>query len=483
MTKKYSFTLRRLIPLILILLPSIAAAKVFVRWTRDVVPPAKVLGISELVVPWAPERVTLLKTAATQGYRVYVESTLQQAADIASVVQKYGATGIIVNPEDATLASVERAVQKLRAIHPKLVFRLVNPNAIQPQMKGTLVINKGGVLQVTSPTAQPWLDTNLALVKLEQAFRPAQVPLYSFNWNLMGAGQQQGPDLSDYALAVGESGAFEADLILSLHDALQRGLAQNDPKAWAIWKPITNYLHFYPQNPRHLIPEVNVAVISDENPESFEAINLLARHNIGVRVLRSNQISESSLQPYDVVIVFPSLSRRLIEAIAHLAANGRTAVLVNPRQGSYPWRSSKGVKTDEASVSYARGKGKIIELGLPISDPETFAVDVRRLIDNSRIQISLWNALTTVGVLYREPRGNNKIVELVNYAADPVEVQIRVKGVFPVIRYESPEVGCCNSINPVIRDGFTEFAVPSLTISGRVHLEKSSPPLKAAPRT
>jgi hypothetical protein len=98
MTKKYLFTLRRLIPLILILLPSIAAAKVFVRWTRDVVPPAKVLGISELVVPWAPERVTLLKTAATQGYRVYVESTLQQAADIASVVQKYGATGIIVNP-------------------------------------------------------------------------------------------------------------------------------------------------------------------------------------------------------------------------------------------------------------------------------------------------------------------------------------------------------------------------------------------------
>jgi len=482
MTKKLLFTLRRLIPLVFILLPNIAAARVFVRWTRNVVPPAKALGISELVIPWAPERITLVRSAATQGYRVYVESTLQQAANIANVVEKYGVTGIIVKPEDDPLASVDRAVQHLRTVHPKLVFRLMNPNALQPQMKGTLVINKNGVLQVTSPTAQPWLDTNLALVKLEQAFRPAQVPLYTFSWNSMGAGQQ-GPDVSDYSLAVAESGAFEADLVLSLDEGLQSGLAQNDPKAWVIWKPITNYLHFYPQYLRHLIPEANVAVISDDNPESFEAINLLARHNIGVRVLRSNQISENSLQRYDVIVVFPGLSPRLVEAISQFAANGRTAVLVNPGQGSYPWHSSSGVKTGDASVSYARGKGKIIELDSPISDPETFAVGIRRLLDNSRIQISLWNALTTVGILYRQPQSENKIVELLNYAADPVEVQIRVKGVFPVVRYESPEAGCCNSITPAIRDGFTEFAVPSLTIAGRVHLEKSSSRLKATPRT
>jgi hypothetical protein len=102
MTKKYLFTLRLLVSLVFLLLPSIAAARVFVRWTRDVVPPARTLGISDLVVPWAPERVTLLKTAATQGYRVYVESTLQQVAYIAHAVERYGATGNIVNPEAAS---------------------------------------------------------------------------------------------------------------------------------------------------------------------------------------------------------------------------------------------------------------------------------------------------------------------------------------------------------------------------------------------
>jgi hypothetical protein len=482
MRKQLLFTLRRFVPIMLLLLPGNAWARVFVRWTQDVVPPAKALGVSELVIPWKPDRTTLVRNAATEGYRVYVESTAQQAGNIANSVEKYGATGIIVNPEGAPPASLDRDIQKLRTAHPKLLFRLANPNALQPQMKGTLVINKDGVLQVTSPTAQPWLDTNLALVKMEQAFRPEQVPLYSFNWNSIGTAQQQGPEASDYALAVAESGAFKADLILSLHETLQSGLAQNDPKAWALWKPITNYLHFYQQNGRRLIPEANVAVVTDDNPDSFEAINLLARHNIPVRVLRPNQLSQSTLHNFDIIILFPSLGLHLIEAISEFAASGRTAVLVNPPERTYPWHSAKGISTGDASVSYSRGKGKIIELGAPISDPETFAVDIRRLVDNSKIQISLWNALTTVGVLYREPQSENEIVELVNYAEDPVEVQIRVKGAFPVIRYESPEGGCCKTLSPVIRDGFTEFAVPSLMITGRVHLEKTSR-VKAAPQT
>ena len=38
----------------------------------------------------------------------------------------------------------------------------------QPEMRGSLVIKRGSVLEVSSPTAQPWIDTNLALVKIEQ---------------------------------------------------------------------------------------------------------------------------------------------------------------------------------------------------------------------------------------------------------------------------------------------------------------------------
>jgi hypothetical protein len=259
-------------------------------------------------------------------------------------------------------------------------------------------------------------------------------------------------------------------VVLSIHESLQAGLAENDEKAWAAWKEIGIYLRFYSDAPHGLVPEGNVGVIANEDLEAFEPINLLARHNIGVRVIRPSQATENNLRDVDVMIVLLRPGAPLVQTISQFAALGRTVVLVNDSGTSYPWHSGKASKNGEASVSYAQSKGQIIELTAPISDPETFARDVRRLIDNTRIKISLWNALTTVGVLYGEPRGGDKVVELVNYAADPLEVQIRVKGVFPAVRFESPEHGCCVSLTPVIRDGFTEFTVPSLRISGRVHL-------------
>ena len=58
-----------------------------------------------------------------------------------------------------------------------------------------------------------------------------------------------------------------------------------------------------------------------------------------------------------------------------------------------------------------------------------------------------------------------------NYALDPFHVQLRLKGVFAGVRYESPEHGCCQSLQAVEHDGFTEFVIPDLRIAGRVHLE------------
>lgn len=476
------FAIRKLILVLCLVLPSIAWGKVFLRWTQDVIP--KDLGVNALVFPCASKGHSVVQKAASEGYRVYLECSAQEAQTIADAAAKSGVMGIIVTPGDSELSQVNLAVRRLKAAHPKLMFLLLNPNAIPPQMKGTLVINKDGVLHVTSPTAQPWLDTNLALVKLERAFRPGQAPLYSFNWSTAAAAGTQGPDVSDYALAVAEAGAFRADLVLSVHESLQRALANNNGQAETTWKEIKTYLRFYSGTQPDDVPEVNIAVISDEDSASFEPINLLARHNIGTRVLRPSRVNRSSLEKMDVIIGFSSLDGHLLQMVSDSVAAGKTLVIVNADGKAYPWHSSEARKISDDSVSYVLGEGRVIELKSPISDPETFARDIRGLIDNGKLEISLWNALTTIGVLYREPGSENKVVELVNYAADPLEVQIRVRGEFPLIRYESPERGCCEAISPVIRDGFTEFSVPSLTISGRVHLQKTkSAHLSSPPRT
>ena len=41
-----------------------------------------------------------------------------------------------------------------------------------------------------------------------------------------------------------------------------------------------------------------------------------------------------------------------------------------------------------------------------------------------------------------------------------------------VIRYESPEAGCCQQLQPSYRGDFTEFVVPALFLRAEVHLSK-----------
>ena len=478
-------TRKRVLPLFVVLFAVPVWSKVFVRWTQPLLPPAERLGVHELAIPWNAVALSSFRGAARQGYRAYAEVAIGEASSAAKTATKFGFAGIIVNPGDSRPDQIEQALRKLRSAYPRLLFLTLNPNGKQPQMRGTLIVKRNGVLEATSPTAQPWLDTNLALVRLEQAFRPAQTPLYSFAWELTDTLQQQhGPDAKDYALAVAEAGAFDADLVLSLHESLENGMAQNNPGAWAVWDQVKSYLRFFPQHPeRRLDPEANVGVVTDDDAASYEPINLLARHNIALRVLRPADLSPRGLEGVDVVVVFSALDKLKAETVTDFAKKGGVAVLVGSHgslaRQSDSGQSAQAVRLSEQSVSYAVGKGHVIELSEPVTDPESFAQDIRRLIDHHKIRISLWNALTTVAVLYRPTGAPDRIVELLNYAEEPLQVQVQVKGSFRSIRFESPEKGCCESLKPIVRDGFTEFVVPSLNLAGRVYLQPES----AAPQS
>ena len=464
--------IRKTVLLLLFGLMSTSAwSRVFLRWTYPEVPHANVLGINDLVISWNDGAHSLIESARKQGYHVYFEATPQQAS-AATEAGKNTAAGVLLKVSPSEPTGVDAIMQTLRSQYPKLTFLVLNPGK-QPQMKGTLVLNKNGVLEVSSPTAQPWLDTNLALVRIEQALHPGQVPLYSFEWELTDSLQKlQGPNVEDYLLAIAETGAFHADLVLSLHDSLQKALAQNDADGMNLWKQIQRYLQFYSGRiePR-VEPVANIGVLAGDYKKSYEPINLLARHNIPFRILRPTDLKPDHLKEFDMLIVLASAPQD-IKSIADFAGRGGIAILVD-LPGSYPWQSGRRVETGDHWVAYAVGKGRVIELTEPIPDPETFAQDIRRLMDKQKVLIGLWNALTTVAVPYREPHGGPIVVELINYAEEPLRVQVRMKGSFRSIRYETPERGCCESLSPVQHDGFTEFVIPNLRIGGRVHLQES----------
>jgi len=447
-----------------------AWSSVFIRWTQPDPPPARDLGISDLVVSVDRGTTSFVKAAHSQGYRVYAEVTLQQAATAAESAEEKGLAGLVLDVSDSDRAAGESAFQQLRSAHPKVRF-LVLSQGKQPQMRGNLVIKRDSVLEVSSPTAQPWIDANLALIRVEQRSHPGQIPLYSFSWNESNPAQQQAITPTDYSLAVAESCSFQADLILELEEGMQRALSAQDPQAKLFWKEVRSYIDFCAHaGEQELKPAANVAVVVDDLDTSDEVMNLFARHNIPFKVFLPSDLREENFEAFDVVVVFAKRDQTAYKRIANLADHGKTVVVVDAH-GTYPWHTHEAVRVNEHTLSYAAGKGKVLELSEPVVDPETFAQDIRRLLGKQSVLLNLWNGLTTIAVLYRGHGGTLKLLSLINYAAEPVRIQVQVKGSFSAIRYEAPGQDCCKSLVPVKHDGFTEFVIPDLMIAGRVHLE------------
>jgi hypothetical protein len=455
-----------------VLFPPSAWCTVFVQWSNSQLPPPSSLGVSDVVFSWkSPPPASLLANARKQGYRVYAEAPLQQATAAAEEGARAGWTGLLLNIPESERKGTRTAVTRLRSNYPKLKFLVLGTTGKQPQMRGSLVIKNDSVLEVSSPTAQPWIDTNLAAIKVEQRRNQGQVPLYTFAWVTSDQGQQRFVTASDYSLAVAEAGAFHADIVLQLDKRLQRALSNHDPEAWAQWSQVRSMANFHSDlTDGGLQPAANVAVVLDRLDARDEALNLLARHNIPFQVFLAADLNAVGVGDFNLVIVFAKPDKVAAERIASLATRGKTVVLVDAH-GSYPWHRNQPIQLNEHTVSYLLGTGKMLELSEPVTDPEAFAQDIRRLLGKRDALLSLWNGLTTIAVGYKDHSGALTAIEFVNYATDPIRVQVQVKGSFRSIRYETPEHGCCRSLVPVTHDSFTEFVIPELRIAGRVHLD------------
>jgi hypothetical protein len=449
-------------------------AKVYVRWTQSAVPSSTVLGVSDMVIPWDAEAKGLLAAAKKQGYQVFLEVKLEEAPAAAEVA---GIAGLVLNGEPTEAALLEERASKLRSTYPKLRILVLDAGGRQPQLRGWLVFKKDGILQVSSPTSQPWLDANLAMIRHERAFQNDQAPLYTFSWDLSDeVVRQQGPSPADYSLAVAEAGAFHADLLLELHPKQEQGLASGDKETLVSWNEVKRNIEFYDRG-NHAAKEsaARVAVLTNDYDSSYEALNLMARHNIPYRVLHSADVKARDLDGFDVLVAFAAPSKELTSDINNFAQQGGVAVLVNV-PGTYPWNSAGAstpvvAKTSAHSTTYPVGKGRVIELGEAVTDPETFARDVRRLMAKERVPVSLWNSLTTLVTVYPGDEPGEVIVELINYEEEPTQVQVQVRGNFGNATVETAERGCCQTLKVAQVDGFTEFVVPDVVIGARVRLQ------------
>jgi hypothetical protein len=162
-----------------------------------------------------------------------------------------------------------------------------------------------------------------------------------------------------------------------------------------------------------------------------------------------------------------------LEVLAAFASKGGTVVLdgttsaTAPKAPARPWTGLTPVLRTGDRVSYQLGAGRVVEVLNGIGDPNLFAFEIRQLLGPEHRVLDIWNGITVIAAPYRDPDGASLLVSVLNYAHQPLPVQLRIAGTFSPVQYESPEEP--PALLPYQhRDGYTEVVLPALSIGGRL---------------
>lgn len=408
---------------------SSAHAEVLVRWEAARVPAMDALGVHALLIPI--DRLEAIRDAAGKGYRVYVEVDAAHA-DVRTV-PPMAAGGIVVRG-----AVTDTQQRRLRAQLAGRGARLItlDDRGKWPHVRLNEVTKRNDVLQVASRTAQPWLENNGALVHLAGLSTRPDVFL-TYPWApLTASDEDEGPALEHYLLAIAEAGSMGASLVLPLHTQFQQALLQGRPEARRHWAAIRAALEFHAWDaPRQFEPVASVGVVAGDPFAVYEMLNLLTRHNVPYAIL----------SPADLVTRVGDSLRLLIVA-------------------DEPGPEASRVLAD------AEADGVIVlRPEVPLADPNVFALDVRNRLGPGRRVVDVWNGITVLVSPRIDSADGTVLLSLVNYAHDGRPIQVRVRGTFSSVEYESPEQAAM-LVPFTHRDGGTEFVIPNLRVGGRVFL-------------
>ena len=349
--------------LLALLLSCPARAEVLVRWRTGPLPARDVLGVTSLVVPAGGE---IERDARALGYRVYVEG-------------------------DASLQ--------------------INDTGKWPRIRSNVRSRRGQAVQTASRTAQPWLDNNVALIRILRA--AGRRPVLGYPWKPdTQVDAAASPSAEDFHLAIAEAGAFGADLVLDL-----------DAANLDAWKAARPTLDFYSASgAARREPITNVGVVARDTEKWYEVLNLLARHNVPYRILQTAPAAAADL---DLV------------------------VLLDPGSAS------------------ALPAERVLQAGEDANDPNSFALKVWNRLGRKGRWVDIWNGITVLAELTRKGAGVQ--LDAVNYSAGPLSVQSRVRGSYKRVEISTPEHDP-QPLSVEHVDGFTEFVIPELRVGARVRL-------------
>lgn len=450
--------------LLLLAAAGTGAGDVLVRWDRDRVPSRQALGVDAIVIPAA--QTAGVQDALAKGYTVYLEA---EAGALATLAAPPGLVGGVVVHGAPMAAQLEQVRRRLRS--PAARVLVLEERGKWPHVRLNWVTLQNEVLQVSRASAQPWIENNGALVSIAatEAGRP---PVLTYAWQPITVSEMhQGPALENYLVAIAEAGTFGADLVLPLHETFQDALLLGMPAARSQWQEIRRYLDFYAWDlPARYERLASIGVVTADPVASFEVLNLLTRHNLAYRLIAPAKLSAAAIERLSLLTVLDPLPPRSLATVEAFVRQGGTAVLAQT-SGAASWKGATPLAKSDEQAAFQVSEGRVIERSQPIVDPNAFALSVRDALGREGRVFEIWNGITVIGTPFQAPGGDTLLLTLLNYAHDGRPIQVRVRGNFAAVHYETPES------EPVLlpferRDGTTEFVLPDLRIGARVFLTK-----------
>ena len=186
---------RSIAVLLLFFLPVSSDAEVLVRWDQEQVPSRESLGLSALVVP--AKNSGAIENALAKGYRVYLEV---EAAAVAGFTPPSDRLAGVVVKGAVSPSQLSQLKQRLGSSGARVLA--LEERGKWPHIRTNWVTKRNEVLQVSSRTAQPWIEQNAALVRIAQAAQPGAAPLLTYPWRPITLSDiDEGPRLEDYLVA------------------------------------------------------------------------------------------------------------------------------------------------------------------------------------------------------------------------------------------------------------------------------------------
>jgi hypothetical protein len=216
----------------------------------------------------------------------------------------------------------------------------------------------------------------------------------------------------------------------------------------------------------------SIGVVTADTDSAFEILNLLVRHNLSFEVIKPGELASRKLDSLAMLVMIDQPESPQVSVLERFARGGGIVVLPGLK-GPFPWQSSPpAVKTDE-QVTYKVGNGLVLERPEQISDPNSFALDMRQALPKEKRVLEIWNGTTVLATPYQDPASGALLITLLNYAHESSPIQMRVRGTYSVVQYEAPDAPAV-LIPYRHNEGQTEFVVPDLRVGGRIFLSRDA---------